>query len=125
MNIRGLVNNAIQTINPNETVTVLRSVGYMAGPGARQVPMYADPVIGSAQVQALDGDDLKQIEGLNIQGVIKAIYLYGELAGTIRPDQTGGDIIKRKNNTETWLVVKVIEGWPEWTKAVIVLQNQV
>lgn len=125
MNIRGLANTAIQTINPNEIVTVLRSTGYTQGAGARQVPSYADPITGSAQVQALDGDDLKQIDGLNIQGVIKAIYLYGELAGTIRPDQTGGDIIKRKNNTETWLVVKVLEGWPNWSKAVIVLQNQV
>lgn len=124
MNIRGLANRAIQTINPNETVTVLRSTGYTPGPGARQVPSYAEPVSGIAQVQALDGDDLKQIEGLNIQGTLKAIYIRGELAGVIRPDETGGDLVKRKNNSETWLVTKVLESWPGWTKAVIVLQDR-
>lgn len=123
MNVRGLANSAIQAINPNETVTVLRSAGYTSGSGARQVPAYDTPVSGVAQVQALDGDDLKQIEGLNIQGVLKAIYLRGALAGVIRPDQTGGDLVKRKNETETWLVVKVLEAWPDWVKAVIVLQG--
>lgn len=125
MNLRTFANLAIQVINPNEAVTVLRSAGYTNGPGARQVPMYHDPIVGMAQVQALDGDDLKQIEGLNIQGTIKAIYMYGALAGVVRPDQTGGDIIKRKNGTETWLVVKILEAWPNWVKAVIVLQNDV
>lgn len=123
MNIRGLANSVTQVVNPNETVSVLRSTGYTTGAGARQVPSYADPVTGIAQVQALDGDDLKQIEGLNIQGTIKAIYLRGALAGVVRPDQTGGDIVKRKNNAETWLVVKILEAWPDWVKAVIVLQG--
>jgi len=123
MNVRGLANSVTQVVNPNETVSVLRSTGYTTGAGARQVPSYAAPVTGIAQVQALDGDDLKQIEGLNIQGTLKAIYLRGALAGVVRPDQTGGDIIKRKNNAETWLVVKILEAWPDWVKAVIVLQG--
>lgn len=123
MNVRGLANSVTQVVNPNETVSVLRSTGYTTGAGARQVPSYAAPVTGIAQVQALDGDDLKQIEGLNIQGTLKAIYLRGALAGVVRPDQTGGDIIKRKNNAEMWLVVKILEAWPDWVKAVIVLQG--
>lgn len=72
-------------------------------------------------MQALDGDDLKQISGLNIQGVIRAIYLRGVLAGVIRPDSTGGDIIQIAGRN--WLVVKVLESWPDWTKAVIVMQD--
>lgn len=123
MNLRGLANAATQTVNPNETVTILRSTGYTIGAGARQAPSYAAPAAAVAQVQALDGEDLKHLEGLNIQGVIKAIYVYGEISGTVRPATSGGDIIKRKGDTETWLVVKVIEGWPQWTKAAIVLQG--
>lgn len=124
MDLRGIANGVITTVNPNETVTVLRSTGYTIGAGARQVPSYAAPVIGPGQVQALDANDIKQLDGLNIQGVIRAIYLRGTLAGVIRPDGTGGDIVKRKNETETWLVVKVLESWPDWTKAAIVLQGQ-
>jgi hypothetical protein len=50
--------------------------------------------------------------------------LRGTLAGVVRPNQTGGDIVKRKNEMESWLVVKVLESWPDWTKAAIVLQGQ-
>lgn len=124
MDLRGIANGVITTVNPNETVTVLRSTGYTIGAGAKQVPSYAAPIVGPGQVQALDADDIKQLDGLNIQGVIRAIYLRGTLAGVIRPDGTGGDIVKRKNDTETWLVVKVLESWPDWTKAAIVLQGQ-
>jgi hypothetical protein len=124
MDLRGLANGVTSIINPNETVTVLRSTGYTIGSGAKQVPSFAAPVTGPAQVQALDADDIKQLDGLNIQGTIRAIYLRGPLAGVVRPNQTGGDIVKRKNETELWLVVKVLESWPDWTKAVIVLQGQ-
>ena len=124
MDLRGLANAVTSTINPNETVAVLRSTGYTIGAGAKQVPAFAAPVTGPAQVQALDANDIKQLDGLNIQGTIRAIYLRGTLAGVVRPNQTGGDIVKRKNETESWLVVKVLESWPDWTKAAIVLQGQ-
>ena len=127
MDLRGLANGVTTTVNPNQTVTVLRSTGFTMGAGAKQVPSYAAPVSGPAQIQALDADDIKQLDGLNIQGTIRAIYLRGTLAGVVRPNQTGGDIIQIKDPTtgdvlETWLVVKVLEGWPTWTKAAIVLQ---
>lgn len=120
MDLRGIANLAISSINPNEIVGVKRSTGYSTGPGARQVPSYADPIYGPAQIQALDSDDLKQLDGLNIQGSLRSIYLRGSLAGVVRPDQVGGDIVMR--GAEVWLVVKVLETWPDWTKAVIVFQ---
>jgi len=127
MDLRGIANGVTSTVNPNQTVTVLRSTGYTIGAGRRQVPSYAAPVTGPGQIQALDANDIKQLDGLNVQGTIRAIYLRGVLAGVIRPDGTGGDIVQFKdpitgNVLETWLVVKVLEGWPTWTKAAIVLQ---
>ncbi len=122
MNIRALANIATQTVNPNELVNVLASNGYTIGSGCNQIPLYHDPVAGYAQIQALDGEDLKQLDGLNIQGTIRAIYLRGNLAGVIKPYQVGGDLVKRNNDTETWLVVKVLEHWPTWCKCAIVLQ---
>ena len=124
MDLRGIVNGVTATVNPNETVTVLRSKGYtISDDGARQVPIYDVPITGPAQVQALDNSDLRQIENLNIQGEIRAIYLRGVLAGVIRPDGTGGDLIKRGFPVETWLVTKVLESWPTWSKACIVRQQ--
>ena len=120
MDLRGIANGVSSTVNPNQTVRVSRSTGYTIGAGRKQVPSYATPVEGPGQVQALDGKDLQQLDGLNIQGTIRAIYLRGVLAGVVRPDGTGGDLVGI--GAETWLVVKVLEGWPTWTKAAIVLQ---
>lgn len=120
MDLRGLANGVTATVNPNKTVTVRRSTGYTIGAGRKQVPAYADPVTGPAQIQALDANDIKQLDGLNIQGTVRAIYLRGVLAGVVRPDGTGGDLVEI--GAETWLVVKVLEGWPTWTKAAVVLQ---
>jgi hypothetical protein len=126
MDLRGIANGVTSAVNPNKTVTVLRSTGYTIGTGRKQIPGYAAPVTGPGQIQALDANDIKQLDGLNIQGTIRAIYLRGVLAGVVRPDGTGGDIVKAKNEQnieQTWLVVKVLEGWPTWTKAAIVLQG--
>ena len=121
MDLRGLANGVTCAVNPNKTVTVLRSTGYTIGTGRKQVPSYAAPVTGPGQIQALDANDIKQLDGLNIQGTIRAIYLRGVLAGVVRPDGTGGDLVQFDG--QTWLVVKVLEGWPTWTKAAIVRQG--
>ena len=121
MDLRGIANGVSSTVNPNKTVTVRRSTGYTIGAGRKQVPSYAAPVTGPGQIQALDANDIKQLDGLNIQGTIRAIYLRGALAGVVRPDGTGGDLVQIDG--QNWLVVKVLEGWPTWTKAAIVLQG--
>ena len=127
MDIRQIANNVSSTINDNFMVTLTKSTGYTIGPGRMQVPNYEPPITGPAQMQALDGVDLKQLDGLNIQGEIKAIYLRGIFAGVVRPDQVGGDIITiaapaPAHYLGTWLIIKVLEGWSTWTKAAIVKQ---
>ena len=121
MDLRSFSNSVSSKINSNQIVAVTRSTGFSVGAGRKQVPSYSLPVTGPAQIQALDGVDLKQLDGLNIQGTVRAIYLRGVLAGVIRPNGTGGDLITISG--QTWLVVKVLESWPTWTKAAIVLQE--
>lgn len=121
MDLRGIANGVSSTVNLNKLVTVRRSIGYTIGEGRKQVPAYATPVTGYAQIQALDSVDLKQLDGLNIQGTIRAIYFTGLLSGVVRPNQTGGDLVEMDG--QTWLIVKVLETWSNWTKAAIVLQE--
>ncbi len=121
MDLRSIANSVSSTVNPNISVTVRRSTGFTIGSGRKQIPTYATDVTGPGQMQALDGKDLKQLDGLNIQGTIRALYLRGALAGVVRPDSTGGDLVLI--GAETWLVVKVLESWPTWTKAAIALQG--
>ncbi|MEG2133043.1 hypothetical protein [Pseudomonas sp.] len=121
MNLRAIANAATQSINPNTQVTVKVSSGYTTDPATRrQVPAYTTET-GQANIQSLDGKDLKQLDGLNIQGTIRAAYLYGNLAGVVRPDSKGGDLIEF--NSQSWLVVKVLETWPDWCKVAIVYQG--
>ena len=121
MNLRAIANNTSVIVNPNVTVTVLVSTGYTIGSGLKQVPSYATPISGPAQIQALDSVELRHLDKLNIQGVRRAAYLRENLAGIIRPDSKGGDIIQISGRD--WLVVKVLETWPNWTKVAIVLQG--
>lgn len=121
MNLRALANAATRTINPNTDVTAKISSGYTIDPATRkQIPAYTTAT-GQANIQALDGDALKQLDGLNVQGTIRAAYLYGALAGVIRPDGKGGDLMEF--NGQSWLVVKVLETWPDWCKVAIVYQG--
>jgi hypothetical protein len=121
IDVRGMANMVSSTVNDNKTVQVFVSTGYTTGAGQRQVPSYADPVTGYAQIQALDSIDLKHIDGLNLQGTIKTIFMYGALAGVVQPQNKGGDLVKFDGNT--WLIVKVVEAWPTWTRAVIQYQG--
>lgn len=130
MDLRGIANQISNTVNPNIVVSVQTSSGYTIGAGQRQIPTYNLAVIGPAQIQALDNSDLKQLDGLNIQGAIRAIYLREALAGVIRPDSKGGDLVTIDTAPNvpsalvgTWLVTKVLESWPLFTKAAIVKQG--
>lgn len=128
MDLRGIANQVSDTVNPNIPVIVQSSTGFTTGAGLRQVPFYT-PTAGFAQVQALDNSDLKQLDGLNIQGSIRAIYFKGVLAGVVRANTQGGDLVLIAPGPAvppalvgTWLIVKVLESWPNWSKAAITLQ---
>jgi hypothetical protein len=123
--LRSIVNNSLSvTINQDIPVTILKSTGYTISDGYKQVPTY-NTISGYAQIQAIDAVEiahyLTQYEGMNLQGTARVIYLSGVLNGILRPDGIGGDLVQF--NGETWLVVKVIEYWPLWTKALIIRQE--
>ena len=121
MDLRSLANSVTDTVNPNILVTVKASTGYAIGSGLKQVPSYAAPVTGFAQVQALTAADLRHLDGLNIQGATKSIILRGELTAIVRVNSQGGDIVII--GTQTWLTVAVLEQWPLWSRCAIQLQD--
>lgn len=130
MDLRGIANQVSNTVNPNVIVTLQTSNGYTTiGAGQKQIPQYNPGVTGPAQIQALDGSDLRQIDGLNLTGSIRALYMRGSLAGVVRPDSKGGDKVTINAQpgipaalVGVWLIPKVLESWPDWTKVVIVKQ---
>lgn len=93
MNLHGIVAGFIGAVNPLVAITIQRSTGYTVTSDGTQVPKYAEPAVVFAQIQALSAEDLSQIDGLNIQGEKRAVYINGRSDGVIRQDRKGGDLI--------------------------------
>ena len=80
-----------------------------------------------AQVQAMTTHDLRQLDGLNLQGSYKSIYINGGIRGAVRIKARGGDLLTLPDGTQ-WLVTKVLEPWDltaGWTKALVALQDTI
>jgi hypothetical protein len=120
MDLRGIANGAIQSVNSNILVTWTRPDGtFLTDAAGHRVANTTSSTV-SAQVQALSANDLQHIDGLNIQGVKRAVYMYGDVQGIVRADQKGGDILTFGGHD--WRVVQVLETWPQWCKVVVVMQ---
>jgi len=120
MNLHGIVSGAIGTVNPHITALVRYSNGYTVGPSGKQIPAYIDAPGQMVQMQALSGKDLAFLANLNIQGVQRALYMYGDTQGIVRPKAKGGDLIVV--GTDVWKVITVLETWLDWSKVGVTLQ---
>ena len=121
MNLRAVANAVSTAVNPNVSATILHSVGYATGADFVQRPVYKTFYGVPVQLQALDGPELRQVESLNLEGTVKAAYINGDWSGVIRAAQKGGDVLLVAG--QRWLIVKVLEAWPQWVKVVLQLQQ--
>ena len=121
MNLHGLVKGAIGSVNPFEAVAVSVSTGYALAADGTQTPAY-DSFPAQAQVQALTYRDLLQVNSMNIQGTRRRMYFFGEVDAIVRMLNKGGDTITRADGT-VWLVVYVLEQWPDWCAVCVTLQD--
>jgi hypothetical protein len=132
MNLHQIVAGAIGAVNPFVPASVQVSSGYTTNPDFSRTPNYTTLNI-SAQVQALTYQDLTHLDGLNIQGVRRAIYTNGSIMGLVRIDAKGGDVITFAPGLlpegDAWLCAHVLEQWSDggngasWCKICITLQN--
>lgn len=128
INLRGIANAAIQSINPNQQITIGLPNGYAIDPDTLiQIPAYTT-MVAPGNVQTLSSDDLKQVDSLNIEGTLRCIYLYGNFNGILRPDNqpnvTMTFVTNESGETRAreWNVFKVLEVWSTWCKVAVVLQ---
>ena len=128
MNLFGIANTAIQIVNPNFTGTWRKSTGTTKDANYKLVPTFDDTLNVAMQVQALSGSDLKHLDALNVQGVLRAIYVQADLSAVNRAGGTGGDILLIATGLsgaaqDAWLVNQVLEPWDgQWTKVACTLQ---
>lgn len=125
MNLHNIVSGAIGAINPNIYGSIQVSNGYTTTGSGKRVASYNAPINVQIQMQALTFDELKQVDGLNIQGEKHGMYMNGNFNGVNRPNQQGGDLVTLSDGS-IWLTVLVLENWnftSGWTKIAVTRQN--
>lgn len=109
MNLHAIVAPVIAAVNPNQQVTVQQSTGYTTAADGTRSPTYSTSVV-PAQIQALTYGDIELMDGLNIAGLRRKLYLYGALNGLVRGLQKGGDLVTFPDGS-VWLIAFVFEAY--------------
>jgi signal peptidase I len=122
MNLHQIVSGVVGAVNPFTPATLYPSLSHTTNPDGSQTPGYAAAQAINAQVQQLNTFNLRQLEGLNLQGVTHKIYFNGQAMGVERVASKGGDLIVL-NDGRVWLVVTVFEQWPDWVAVGVTLQD--
>ena len=127
INVHVAANKAVQAVNPDITGTFYASTGFTVNAAKKQVPSYAAGVNVPMQVQAVDARDLRHLEGLNIEGVLRSVHMFGDTQGVVRVDQKGGDLLYFPqvpgDTSRVWKVIKVRETWADWCRVIVNLQT--
>lgn len=125
MNLRALANPFTQVVNQNISIPWIQSTGYTTDDNGKRTPT-TTTVTAMGQVQAVSGSDLRHMDMLNVTGVMRSVYWYGNLQGVVRVDQQGGDILQFPEvpggPVRNWLVSQVVETWPDWSHVIVTLQ---
>lgn len=122
MNLHGVAGSVVGAVNPPVQLRFLQSNGYATAADGTRTPAYLPPVLICGQVQPLTYKDLVQTEGLNLNGVRKAIYIGATVNGVVRAAMKGGDVFVTPDSY-VWLVNVVLEAFPSWTKVAVTLQD--
>lgn len=126
MDLNGIAAVCTRAVTPSTPCTLYLSTGYTTAADGTQIPTYDVRTRVTADVQSLTGGDLRILDGLNLQTANCAAYLHGDIEGIKRVEGVGGDLltIAAGVNKGTWLVVTVLETWPDWCKVALVMQTE-
>lgn len=127
MNLRAMANAATQAVNPNIDATWRKSTGYTTDAAGKRVATFSsNPIV--VQVQALSAGDLKHADNLNLAGLMRSVYMYGNILSVARPDGQGGDLLvfpeRPDEDDKLWLVTTVVETWSDWAHVLVTMQRE-
>ena len=131
MNLHGIVRGAINSVNADRPALYLKSIGATVNADFTQSPSYAAGVPVRIQIQPLDNEGLRHVEKLNMTGVFRTVYMFGNTQGIVRVQAKGGDLLQfapfQGEAVQNWKVVEPDGPWNVenggWTKIIIVLQT--
>jgi hypothetical protein len=131
LNLHAKVRGAIRAVNSDVSGWWYQSKGSVLNTDGRQVPAYQPAVAARMQVQPPSARDLEFAANLQLQGVIRTVFMYSNPQGIVRVNQLGGDLLLfpqwHGQPNDTWKVEQVDEQWDVgangWTKLLAVLQT--
>lgn len=127
MNLHAIAGPAVATVNPMVAVNVQIFTDMTIDDAGVRSPGYVTAIDVEAQIQALGYGDIQMIDGLQIEGERRKIYLHGRYYGLNRDEVKGGDLILYPDGAKwpygtTWLVAMVSEQWPDWCSFIVTRQ---
>ena len=123
MNLHAIVRGVTGVISPPIFGTLYVSIGAVALPSYKRVAAWQAFTNVRFDVQALSAREIEHLDALNVQGVMRGVWLNGNIEGLDRPAGKGGDMLAF--NGQFWLVTQVLETWDSdgWCHVACVLQN--
>jgi hypothetical protein len=121
MNLHQIASGAIGVINPGQWISHRPSTGYTTGADGTRTPTYGPAQRRFAQVQATRTNDLRKLDGLNIQSETLTAWMSGMADAVERQTAKGGDLFTLSDGS-LWLVQSVAEQWPGWVAVLLVRQ---
>lgn len=121
MNLNAIAAGATRAVTPAVEASLWIGTGqFETAPDGSRTPKYQKYTV-TIDAQEATSRDLRQLDGLNVQGVDKVFYVNGALNAVSAIRRKGGDEIYVGG--ERWLVTAVLEQWPDWCKVAVILQG--
>lgn len=124
MNLNAMAAGLTRAVNPPAQAVLWIGTGlYNTSADGVKTPRWAAQYPVTIDVQEMTSKDLRQLDGLNVQGVTNVAYVNGELNAVSRVRRKGGDMVTLlPAGGETYLVAVVLEQWAGWCKVALSLQ---
>lgn len=127
-NFHAIVSPVVSVVNPLIPATFRSNTGFTTDAAGNRTPTFTDLAV-YCQTQPLQYTDIQLMDGLQINGERRQIYVTGRFDSLNRPVQTGGDLVVFAGSATadfpygtTWKIAIVKEQWPTWCCVLCTLQ---
>ncbi len=131
LNLHAAVRGVIPAVNADTPGWWYQNKGAIVAADGTQTASYGTPVSAPMQVQPPSGRDLRYAEYLQMQGIIRTVWMFSNPGGINRVNQLGNDLLLFPQwpsaPNDVWMVEIPDETWGVpaggWTKVLAVLQT--
>ena len=125
MNLRGIANGVITSINPNQPAILKVNIGNDVDETGKQIPKFDTSPI-TIQPQSIDTSDLEHLDLISQQGQFLYAYANGKISAIRRSQGLGNERViftaYSESEPSEWIVKRVLESYADWVKVLLCRQ---